>query len=194
VNTHNPKEQPIMISLILAALSNTVARFGVDYFARPTGSYVAHDLLLGTKRLQPAEAIELLQQLAADGAMVEVTDDAREAKPCPTLGSVRYFRAELPAAFVGFEAVTLISDLDDDQLAQVRVVRTHKEHTPGVGGGVELVLPEVPPREVSYLHIAVGNDNPYEDPTEDGALVYFFAPGRLTGSVDVFNATVKGAD
>ena len=161
------------MKIIKSAIKNTMGapKQGPAYFERPRGSYIPAIRKDGTR------AAEFLSDLVYS-----------EADPGSAgFGACRYFRAD---GVPGVEAIAQVKDLHDGELAQVRVFEhagNHREGGDNSGSLVrELVAPALPEREVDFLHVCVGNpSNPFEEPTEETAVVFMWAPGKLTPKVDI---------
>jgi hypothetical protein len=168
-------------TLILAALRNALnsPAQGPDYFKRPRGSYVPAFRKAGEG--EGKMAFLCLQGDAERGAFEEVTEEARKLG-C-AFGRCRYFRCTLKLE--AFEAVTLLSELFDDELDLIRVKR-------GSHGNFELCAESLPLRPTNVAHIVIGDgNNPHAEPTETTATVFTWYPGRLTPNTDLKSATVK---
>jgi hypothetical protein len=120
----------------------------------------------------------VLRELARDGVYEDVTEEIRASGN--GFGLCRYYRA----AFDGMEAACLLSELSDEQLASVRVVRG--------AHGIELQAPGLQARPTDHLHVCVGNAaDPFVEPNETTAVVYFWAPGRVLPRTNAGAITVK---
>ena len=99
-------------------------------------------------------------------------------------GRCRYYRAHLFGEVKGLERIALLSELAEEDLANVRVVKGHH-------GGLELQLPGGASRETDVIHVILGN--PEDAALEPGpfSLVYTWYPGRVTPAVKLGSATVK---
>ena len=123
-----------------------------------------------------AQVVELLRSLD----WTEV--DAGSAR----FGTCKYFRAYLPAEYVGWEGVRLLSELSPE-LAEVRVAV-------GRHGNLELRLPGMKPVSTQEIHLILGADTP-EFPngavSEETVTVVTWYSGRLLAPVDLRAAIVK---
>ncbi len=157
------------------ALCNTLAAKGSGHFARPAGSSLTG---IDTNNGEAVYAF----LLGLVGAFEEVTDAAKASGAA--WGGCRYFRAKLPEAVVGMEGIALLSELDDADLARVRIVKGHH-------GGLELQLPGAAKRETNIAHMIVGDPTDGRWPPGHDAVVFTWYPGRLTPPVVIGGATVK---
>lgn len=167
-----------MNNLVIKAVVNTLnaADQGPKYFERPAGSFVPWLRALGPE--EGTRTAGVLKELARDGVFTDVTDAIREVGA--SFGLCRYYRA----AFAGMEAACLLSDLSDEQLASVRVVKG--------AHGIELQAPGLQVRPTDHLHVCVGNAaDPFVEPNETTAVVYFWAPGRVLPRTNAGAITVK---
>lgn len=165
-------------ALVLAAIRNTVAAKGAGWLHRTAGSVMVKPRL--ASGAETLTYLEILLEMEGE-ALVEVTSEAR-AKGA-AFGACRYFRMELAVLDAGLEAVALISEMSDDDLAAIRVVRGRH--------GVELVGPTIQPRPTHLLHFIVGHPtDPQQEPGED-AVLYTWYPGRLTQPLRINDAVVK---
>ena len=160
------------------SLANTAATKGEAHFARPAGSS-----LVGVNTMDGEAVYAFLLEAALTGGFEEVTEEAR-ATGC-AFGRCRYFRATLPEGVIGLERIALLSELDEADLARVRVVKGHH-------GGLELQLPGGVARETRVVHVLVGDPaSATNEVADDTAIVYTWYPGRLTPPVVIAGATVK---
>ena len=160
---------------LAVALCNTLAAKGAGHFARPAGSN-----LTGIDTGNGEAVYAFLLGLTAK--FEEVTDAAKASGAA--WGGCRYFRATLPEGVLGLERIALLSELDDADLARVRVVKGHH-------GGLELQLPGGIARETDLVHMIVGDPTDGRWPPGHDAVVYTWYPGRLTPPVVIGGATVK---
>ena len=159
--------------LVLAAISNTSA----DYFKRPQGSFVPW---LKGQEDEGTRAAGLLKELARDQVLVEVTDEVASAGA--SFGKCRYYQYTASTA-VYMEAASLVKDLSDEELAQVRLVRGHH--------GFELQAP-LACKPTNLLTICIGHpEDPGDEPTAETAVVFCWYPGKVTPAVGLGLATVK---
>jgi hypothetical protein len=79
-------------------------------------------------------------------------------------GACRYWQATIEET--AYEAVALLSELNDRQLRTVRVQRGHH-------GTIEHTSAGIKPSVTTTIHLITG-------PAEDGNVVYTWYPGRLT--------------
>jgi len=144
------------MEFIKNALRNTVEKLGAKHFERPAGSYVEGF------RDQDNEGLHVA--LFLEGCdWQEVTPQAVELGVA--FGDCRYFRAPIINE-EAYEAVALLSELDEEQLKTIRVVKGHH-------GEMELTTPAVSPRRTKVVHLITG--------THEGSTVAFtWYPGRLT--------------
>lgn len=165
-----------MFKLILKAIDNTITAEGADYFKRPSGSYVPW---LRADADEGSRAAGVLRELARDGVYEDVTEEVRRGGNA--FGCCRYYKAPIEG---GVEAACLLSDLDDAQLALVRVGKG--QH------GIELQAPSLEARPTDHFHLCVGSAvGPFAEPDETTAQVYFWAPGRVLPRFDGKATTVK---
>ncbi len=163
------------ISIVSNAIARTLSTKGADYLARPAGSSVdGLDVSDGA-----AVASFLLSHVWED-----VTDEASAMGL--RFGSCRYFRAEIAEGYVGREAIALLSEISDEDLANVRVLRGHH-------GSLELQLAGQAPRVTGIMYLILGSYQafPNGEVTSDTAGVVTWYPGRLKKPTDLTDATVK---
>ena len=151
---------------------------GVDYFARPAGS-----TLVGVDSTNGDEIVNFLGSLDWE----EVTGYAESIGA--KAGDCRYFRAGLPEGVAGREGIRLISDLDDEQLGEVRIRRGHH-------GNVEHYIAGLEPAATALAHIILYSREakawpPMGEVTPATAAVATWYPGRLTPFVSTGDITVK---
>ena len=165
-------------SLVLAAIDNTIRNpeQGAKYFRRPAGSFVPW--LREEGEGEGARTAGVLRELARDNCYIDVSEDVR--KGGNGFGRCLYFRAPITGAL---EAACLLSELSDEALAEVRVVRG--------AHGFELQAPGVAARPTDHLHVCVGAPDPFAEPTVENVIVYFWAPGRVLPRFDAKSTTVK---
>lgn len=173
-------------SLILIAITNTLKseQQGPNYFRRARGSY-----LEGIDRNDGQGTADMLSGMADRGDFHEVTEEIRARADGSAFGQCRYFAAQVPEGLVGMECIRQVKDLSDEELAavQVLVAQDHREGADNSGQLVnELVLPSIPSSSTDTLHLCIGNEgNPFEAPTEENAVVFFWYPGKITPKVDI---------
>jgi hypothetical protein len=158
-------------SLLVAAVNRTIAQKGAGYLARPVGSTV--------DGLDVSNGDEVAAFL--------LSHDWEEVDPGTAgYGSCRYFRAEIGDGFTGKEGICFLSDLNDEELSQVRVAKGHH-------GNLEFQLAGQAPRPTRVMHIFVGSYEswPNGEVNEATVGVISWYPGRLTPPVDIAKATVK---
>jgi hypothetical protein len=170
-------------TLILSAIENTVNEKGTDHFRRPAGSYLTDvDMSNGIEVV--GFLVDILRQVEAE----DVTDKVE------ALGACRYYRVKSDM-ISGMESVSLLEDLTDDELAQVRIQKAHHQGSDG-RRRVEIILPNLPPRPTDIIHLLVADLSswpPKNSPTNETARLVTWFPGRMTPPVDVSRATVKRA-
>lgn len=170
-------------TLILSAIENMVRSKGFDHFRRPSGSFLTNvDMNNGEK------IVGFLTDLLLRCEAEDVTDKVE------ALGACRYYRVESDL-ISGMESVSLLEDLSDDELAQVRIQKAHHQGSDG-RRRVEIVLPNLAPRPTNIIHFLVADTSvwpPQVHPNTDTARLVTWFPGRMTPPVDVSRATVKRA-
>jgi hypothetical protein len=163
--------------MVSASLSNTLSNPEqlATYLARPAGSTV--------EGLDTSDG-DAVAALLATLDWTDVTEDADSFGV--RLGAARYYQATLPAGTVGKEGIKLVSELTDEELANVRLVRG--KHNP------ELQLAGIPFVDTQVVHVIVADISswpPAAEPTVETAHVVTWYPGRLTANVAWDTATVK---
>jgi len=166
---------------VRAAIGRTVEAKGVGHFARPAGS-----TLTGLDASDGEAVIDFLRARSYHNSgelgWEDVTHEAQRAGSA--FGRCRYYRAHLFGEVKGLERVALLSELSEEDLPNVRVVKGHH-------GGLELQLPGGAARPTDVLHIILGNpEDPALEPG-DFSVVYTWYPGRITPAVPLGKATVK---
>ena len=170
-----------MNSFIKTAIENTLADAtqGADYFKRPAGSCIPW--IKGTAT-EGQDAAGLLRELARDQMWSEVTEQA--VAMGASFGACRYFQFVNGTADY-IEAVALIEELTDEELATVRIVKGHH--------GFELQAP-VAYRHTNVITICIGNgSDPFTnvDINQKNSRVFCWYPGRITPNVQLGKASVK---
>lgn len=155
---------------------------GAKHFRRTTGSRI-----LWLAEDGGAGAAGMLSELIRDKLAEDVTEEARAIGVA--FGECRYFRVPLSAGAV--EAVALLSELSDEELASVKLAPAAHKAKDG-SRRVEFVAASLPTRPTSIAHIIVGHaTDAFTAPDEKTAVVYTWYPGRLTANVALDAATVK---
>jgi len=164
-----------MNEIISNAIARTLSTKGESYFARPAGSSV--------------DGIDVSDGNAVAAFLLahnweEVTEEASTLGV--RFGSCRYFRAEISADYTGQEGIALLSEISDEDLPNVRIVRGHH-------GSLELQLSGQSPRPTRVMHLIIGSYEswPNGEVNLDTAGVVTWYPGRLTAPVGMDRATVK---
>ena len=162
-------------SLVQLATARTLDTKGAAYFARPAGSSV--------DGLNVADG-EAVVDFLLSHEWEDVTEEA--AALGVRFGACRYFRAQISGDYTGQEGIALLSEISDEDLKNVRVVRGHH-------GNLELQLPGQSPRPTRVIHLIVGSYESFPDGevTDASAGVVTWYPGRLTAPVGLDKATVK---
>jgi len=162
-------------SLVQLATARTLDTKGASYLARPAGSSV--------DGLDVSDGNAVADFLAAH-EWEDVTEEAAEGGT--RYGKCRYFRAQISGDYTGQEGIALLSEISDEDLKNVRVVRGHH-------GNLELQLPGQAPRPTRVMHLIVGSYESFPDGevTDASAGVVTWYPGRLTAPVGLDKATVK---
>lgn len=164
------------MKFVAQAVINTLKAEGQGsaYFGRKNGS---HALSRDGVRQTGEQSADMLLGIADAGGFLEVTGRANAIGA--SFGQCRYFLAAIPEGITAFEGVLQVKDLLTSEIADLqRVVSGHQDDGPT---RYELVSATAPVRKVGMLHVIVGNPaNPFEDPTEESAVVYSWYPGRLT--------------
>jgi len=86
---------------------------------RPTGSYIA-GLDLGPEPTPLQPLFDFFTKLDEQESTMEVTEELR---PPIRFGSCRYFVAPVPAGYDAYMAVKRVSDLSEEELESVRIVK-----------------------------------------------------------------------
>lgn len=160
--------------VIAASIARTVEVKGADYLARPAGSSVD-----GLDVSDGAAVADFLLSHRWE----EVTIEAGHLGV--RFGTCRYFRAEISADYVGQEGIALLSEVADEDLPNVRIVKGHH-------GTLELQWAGQAPRPTRVMHMIIGRYLEGDGPVNpDNAGVFTWYPGRLTGPVGLDRATVK---
>jgi hypothetical protein len=165
------------MGILMHAFENTLAGKGMSFFGRPAGSTVEGlDVTNG----------EAVVAFLKEHNWVDATDVAEEMGV--RYGQCLYYRAEITAPYRGLEGIALASELSDEELAGVRLVRGHH-------GELEFQMSGLKPRPTPWMHIIVGSltDFPNGVVTRDDCQVLTWYPGRLTRAVDLGPATVKAS-
>jgi len=162
-------------SLVQLAAARTLDTKGASYLARPAGSSV--------DGLDVSDGNAVADFLAAH-EWEDVTEEAAEGGT--RYGKCLYFRATIGAEYTGQEGIALLSEISDEDMANVRIVRGHH-------GNFEIQLPGQAPRPTRVMHIIVGSYESFPDGevTDSTAGVVTWYPGRLTAPVGLDKATVK---
>lgn len=169
-------------TLILSAIENTLNEKGYDHFRRPAGSYLT-DVDMSNGEEIVGFLVDILRQVEAEDVTSQVE----------ALGACRYYRVTSDM-ISGMESVSLLEDLTDDELAQVRIQKAH--HQGSDGRRVEIILPNLQPRYTDIIHLLVADLSswpPSKSPTIETARLITWFPGRMTPPVDISRATVKRA-
>ncbi|NDB93870.1 MAG: hypothetical protein EB165_04390 [Euryarchaeota archaeon] len=165
--------------IVHAAIQNTLANpeQGADYLARPAGSS-----LVGVDCSNGWLIAEFLRSL--DWHCVTYTAKEYGVR----FGACEYFWASLPEEVQGLEGIALLSELSDEELKGVRVVKGHH-------GNLELQLEGLEARPTREVHIIVGNlgNFPAGEVTLESAGVVTWYPGRLTRPAYLDQEVVKRA-
>jgi len=143
-----------------SVIETTVALLGIDHFRRPAGSEI--------EGVGPADIVAHLLEAELTDVTEETPDD------CKGPGCT-YFRFQLPRP--GVQAIALLEELSDEELATVRVQKGHH-------GNVEFVSDAIEPTSVDFGHIIVG-------PHEGNQVVYTWFPGKITPFINNNRSTVK---
>jgi hypothetical protein len=162
-------------SLVSLAIARTLEVKGAAYFTRPAGSSV--------DGLNVADG-EAVADFLLSHEWEDVTEEATEYGT--RYGKCRYFRATIGAEYTGQEGIALLSEISDEDLKNVRIVRGHH-------GNLELQLPGQAPHPTRVMHIIVGSYESFPDGevTDASAGVITWYPGRMTAPVGIELATVK---
>jgi len=166
-------------TFVKKAIENSLADVsqGAKYFERPAGSNIPW---IKGQADEGAQAAAILRELARDNMWTEVTEQA--VAMGASFGACRYFQFTNNTPYY-IEAVSLIEELTEEELTQVKIVKGHH--------GYELQAP-VTSRPTNLLTICVGNGtDPFTPADADNIRVFFWAPGRITPNVQLGKATVK---
>ena len=166
---------------VAAAIGRSIEAKGLGHFARPAGS-----TLTGIDASDGGAVTSFLRRRSyyfpGELGWEDVTEEVKAAGAA--FGRCRYYRAHLFGEVKGLERIALLSELAEEDLANVRVVKGHH-------GGFELQLPGGASRETDVVHIILGNpEDPALEPG-DWSVVYTWYPGRVTPAVPLAKATVK---
>ena len=166
------------MTTVINAIQATIAneKMGSSYFARPNGSA---PLINGEINRTHQAALDLLGSVN----FVEVTDELHESLKAPVPG-VKYFRFDMPEGITAVQGVEILSEMTDEELSTVRVVRAH--HQDGTNR-VELVSNTISEKTVDYGHLIIGPTK--EDPNE--IVVWTWFPGDVTAYIDISRSVCK---
>lgn len=162
-------------SLLAAALDRTLAVKGAGYLSRPAGSSVDN--------LDVSDGNAVADFLSTHD-WEEVTDEAITLGV--RFGACRYFRAEIAEGYVGQEGICLLSEVADEDLPKVRIVKGHH-------GTLEIQLAGQAPRPTQTMHLILASYEAWPNGEVNDATVGIVTwyPGRLTAPIGLDKATVK---
>ena len=143
-----------------AVIDTTIEMLGIDHFRRPAGSEI--------EGVGPADIVAHLMEAELTDVTEETPDDCKG-------DGCTYFRFVLPRP--GVQAIALLEELSEEELATVRVQKGHH-------GNVEFVSDVIEPTSVDFGHVVVG-------PHKGEQVIYTWFPGKITPFINNNRSTVK---